>query len=500
MNELTRLRSQVQKKSQKKFDPVLACTVKSQIHAKQLAYALDSHKKIAVAAGRRGGKTTGAAVRAIRVCRSKPDAIVYYCHLSIDDAYKVFYTASFKKLAKRLGIVHEVKHGNEIHFPNGSVIHLRGLSTIDSLGHFLGDHADLFIVDEAHKINERIFERLVKEVVVPFLRDTEGTLVLAGVPSPVHSGTYYNAYHNPLWSHHTFTMDDNPMWTPESNEVYRQEQISEIYGSALDPTFRREFLAEWVIDTNLTVYKYMPAPLDGFPSCHIERKVIAEMLKASQEWRFTCGVDFGGMDRDAIVVLGQNFRTETYYWVDEFVTERGTDTAYGWFKDKLAIVREKYPRCAMFMDTGGSRKMFVTLQSDGFPLAEAVKKTDVRSSVSLVNQLLRTGRLKIPMDTDTARDMMKTLWDADALKRGIWKYDSIHHPDPADALRYSLDGIHEKWFQAKDTRTPEQRMLDHLADLRRIGPRPKKDDPTVRVVKRRPNKTNRALVNPYGRN
>ena len=61
------------------FDIIKACTIKGQLHLKQLAIALDRSKRIAICTGRRFGKTEALVIKAIDAAITRPNSVIYYC-------------------------------------------------------------------------------------------------------------------------------------------------------------------------------------------------------------------------------------------------------------------------------------------------------------------------------------------------------------------------------------------------------------------------------------
>ena len=471
--DLQRIQKELKSSATRTFDYRQAATVKGKVHEKQLAFATDSSRNIITVAPRRGGKSTGIAIRAAGLSVTKTKATTYYLSKSEDYAERTFLRNGLHPLLHKMGIPYRTSDGVDTWFDNGSVIYCRGIGTKDSIENLRGEQPDLVIIDECGIVDENILETLLKAVLSASMRDRLGTVIMAGTPSPVLSGTYYEAWAGKFaeeWKHHFFDMFDNPTFTKKGNEEFLADQIRLYYGTALDPTYRREYLGEWVTDSNLTCYKYLSGAEDGLPSCHVEKEQLDARLSDRTMWRFVCGVDFGSRDRDAIVVLGQNYHDRCYYLVEEHVTKRGQNAALSWMAEKLALVGRRYPKIQGFFDTGGGGlKAYTSLVQDyGFGWvtnAFPARKRDLRGDIDQVNTFLRSGRLKIPRDSKTAEDMMKTLWDPEALKRGVWKFASGWHPDPSEALRYALNGIYERWYEPEDDRTQDQKDQDEMREL-----------------------------------
>jgi hypothetical protein len=97
----------------------------------------------------------------------------------------------------------------------------------------------------------------------------------------------------------------------------------------------------------------------------------------------------------------------------------------------------------------------------GVPLIKAANKSDFPGQVRRVNDLLTRGRAKVMIGSKLEEDYQKARFDADARKRGQWRWSSQWHPDPSEAARYAL----QAYFDAY--REPE--VVDpHIALRERI--------------------------------
>lgn len=463
-----------------KFDIREACTPVSPgstgaLHIPQFKCVNDNARFIVACLPRRSGKTMMEAIRAIDMCLSKPNAVVWYLSFTISYGIDTFTDGCLRGLLKRFDIIANIAEGGGyIEFPNGSSIAVRGVDDVHSIEKLRGRNPpDLVFLDECQSMREQILRPMVDNIIRPALLDRAGTLIVTGTPSPVPAGFFYNIWTSGRWSRHSWTLYDNPTKTRAYYDAFLAKERADRGITEADPSYRREWLGEWAIEEELRVYKYgalnnLPAARDDFvleSGLHGSRCTSMHPLMSTQYthlWRHAVGIDIGSGDRTAVVVLGQHLNDVHFFQRYEWVIDRKQEPVQSEVVAELRVIRERYNPMHYFFDSGGAGgKLFMTtLQRDhGFPFVEAAKKTDRRGQIDSVNTWLRRGQLLIPSVSACAEDMMKTIWDAEKLKANVWEYSSTYHPDPAEALRYCATGCYPTWFSKTDTRTARTKWI-----------------------------------------
>lgn len=428
------------------------------VHLKQLALALDSSKWIAACCGRRGGKSTGLCARAVDVCVRIPGAQVYYCSKSYTWGKNTIITPILLPMLEAQGVAFKLlddKGELSITFANGSKIYFLAADDLGDIKKFNGKKMHLCIVDEMQDIREEVLVEFLDVIVTFCLYDFDGTLILAGIPSESPAGFWWKTWQNPEYSKHEFTAYDNPLRTREETDAWVLAECKRRGVTINHPIIQRSVFAVWVAMTEWLVYKYDPAKNDK--DC-----MFGLVDKLSRGWRFAVGVDTGSVDRFAIIVLGQSMSKPETHLVDEFVTGAGADLDFTAAVNQCKAYREKYNPQAWYFDPAHAGKplMAELRNRHGFDFLESANKNQRKGQIDLVNDELRTGRLRIPRDSDTAADMMKTMWDKQLAKENRWEYSDVYHPDPSEAARYAFNGIFPTWYQETDKRAPRQKELD----------------------------------------
>jgi hypothetical protein len=380
---------------------------------------------------RQSGKTTGAALRALRVALSPGSQRVTYITLTRGNAKRLFWSVLLP-LAAEMGVDVE-KHANHseltLHVPRPdgvAVIELLGAHTDDDVEKFRGATYDLVIIDEAQSIRATVLELLMKRVLGAGLWARQGAVLMIGTPGPVKFGPFYDYWTGGRWQRFHWTAFQNPH-IPEGEIAANAEML----GLSPDhPTYKREVLGQWEVDLSALVWEYDPV-LNA-----VDRELPESSVAAGKHWSFSWGIDLGFQDRDALVVLGWDRRDgdRRLYVVDQW-QENHKDVDALW-----AILRQKRDlwRPSMIVgDTGGHGAVKVLKTLEGrLGMTILPKPPSVDVSVGLVNDDMRTRRLRIQPGTPLAEDLRMEIWEVN-LRTGKRTIGGDYHSDLTAALRYA---------------------------------------------------------------
>lgn len=325
---------------------------------------------------------------------------------------------------------------------NGSIGFLAGAGSADDLEKLRGSkvEADLIIIDECKSFSPDRLRELITEILMPGLMTRGGTLLLAGTPGSICSGVFYEATcpasqfkdksptcipwslrdspalaayvskgdedDETRWSHHNWTIQDN---TSNPKQWARALKIKKMNGWDDDhPTWRREFLAEWVEDSSEMVYSYLANRGSG--KCSWVPEVVGP--QPGDDWSYLVGIDPGYEDESAFSVAAYNRREETLYHIETYKQAHMTvddvrDYAIG-------LVARYNPDIAVF-DSGNLGKMIMeTLSAHGLPMV-AADKSNKLDYIELLNADIKSGRVKIAEGSELHHEMLALTWD---LSRG----------------------------------------------------------------------------------
>lgn len=280
--------------------------LRANLFALQLAFILDTAKRITNDTGRRGGKTHAVARRITRAANSGKRCLI----VSLSKPHAIeLYWSELTKLCEALKLdvkVDNVRH--VIHFSSGGLIALGGVSTKDEREKCRGKGWHEVVCDETGSFG--IFlQYFLEDVLDATLADYDGTLILAGTPSPSGAGYFHDVCHSDAWSHHHWTVLDNemlPQWAGKAEwrelaEAFIAEKKTKLYPAK----FEREYLGKWVRDLSALLVHFDEAKnrYDALPG---------------GGYQYVMGIDTGSSDKSAIIVLAVSKATSGIYLIDEW--------------------------------------------------------------------------------------------------------------------------------------------------------------------------------------
>jgi len=389
---------------------------------KQLEFIQSTDRHKTGVCSRRAGKTWSCAADLIDTVISRDNIEVAYITLSRLNARRLIWRQLlyFNELYNLGGIPDKVHL--EIHFPNRSVIYVSGAKDEGDVEKLRGLGLYKVYIDECQSFRPYI-KFLIEDVLEPSLMDYNGYLILIGTPGPLCAGVFYDACHDEkAWKHFAWTMIDNPYLEKKSGipvEELMRRQRERRGITTSDPTYQREYLGRWVYDDSSLVYKYNP-----------ELNHYDELPEG--KWNYIFGIDIGHDDADAIAVLGFNDKDPNVYLVDELVQDKQDITSLAnQIKDLQAI----YNPIKMVMDAGAlGKKIQLEINTRHGLSIEAAEKKRKLEFIELLNDDLRTSKLKMKEDSICAEDYMLIQWDKN---QPVRKVSNIFHSDISDAVLYA---------------------------------------------------------------
>ena len=362
---------------------------------KQQAFIDDPSKRKGALCTRRAGKTHVLVRYMFRVAGETAKCKVVYIALSRTLARDLIWqdlkdaAEKYKLAAKFFELRLEVK------LPNGSTIWLRGADDARAIERMRGFAFNLAVLDEAASFGPH-FERLIREILSPTLKDYGGTLVMVGTPSPRRSGLFYEATRgvdpSSGWSIHGWSVADNkcfPRWWTEEGGLAEnwEEIVQELFEEAAldyplgvdDPGFQREWMRRWVADDSALVYRWDPK---------VCKWTIPE---DNHNWMHIIGLDLGSVDKFAAVVW--KFCADyPDAWVAETYSQSGLDVTD--CADVVKDLSERYNPISTVADTGGLGKQIVDEMVKRHNLnIQPAEKSNKPTAIQVLNTDMRRGHI-----------------------------------------------------------------------------------------------------------
>jgi hypothetical protein len=352
------------------------------LHPVQLEFLRDPNPYRALLGGRRGGKTVALAAFLIDGALERQGSLNLYVSLSQKHA-RLRMWRPLRLLIARLGIPHVVVKGDlAIVLLNGSTIRLDGCNDRPSVERFRGSAYGRVAIDEAAFFGDGVLHDLITDALQPALLDLRGELAIASSPGYVPSGYFYEATTGTLgWSVRTWTAADNP--TIIDFDGYLAEVLRLNGWSRDNPKFRREYLAEWILDLDSLVYPFSAInQIDRLPD--------------GPNWTYIIGIDLGYEHASAWVVLAES---RTYPALVVVEAHKRYKQLAGQVADYTEELRKIYSPKRTVADTGGFGKGYVEemRRRYGIPVL-AADKTDKLGCVEHIAGDIKTGKVQVVAD------------------------------------------------------------------------------------------------------
>lgn len=394
---------------------------------------------------RRSGKSYLAASALFHFAILNPGTQSVYIALTRDSARRILWPI-VEKLNEEFKINAEpIESMLTCKLPNGSSFFLVGADQKNFISRLLGVPYKLAIIDEAQGFHSHIVD-LIDEVLTPSMMDHDGEIWLMGTPGPIPSGYFHDITTGKTkgFSVHQWSLFQNP-YLPKANEFLEALLLRKGWTKD-NPTYRRQYLGEWVLDTDALLYKF-----------NEHRNLISEVPHSNNVIRIM-GLDFGYDDATAWVVLTWNQDSKTIYV--EYAFKKA-----GLIPSEIAEITKKltheYSPVKTVADTGGLGKSIAEeLRRRHSLQIHAADKKDKATFIQLMNDDLVSGRLKIKA---SLTNLIEELQKITKNEEGIEDPDCIC--DLADALLYAFKASMHWTHEAKrHISRDSDEYMDHLLE------------------------------------
>lgn len=388
----------------------------------QLDFVTDPARFATAVCSVRAGKTTACAADLISTATSSPGTTGLYITLARSSAKRIVWP-ELHRIVRDFRINAKFNEAElSIHFTSGSKIYCSGANTEAETEKLRGlSNVALAYVDESQAFRAHLKE-LVDDILVKRLYDTNGRCRLIGTPGPIPSGYFYEASQSKSWSHHAWTLHNNPWIERKSGLSVAQliQQDMDRKGVGVDdPSIQRECFGRWVLDTQSLILNYN----EGLN--HYE-----DLPKG--KWNYILGMDFGYNDADAFSVLGWTDTSPNTYLIEEMVKDKQT---YEQMEANFLELHRRYTFAKVIGDPGGGGKKLIESLRARYKVPFAVaEKTEKVANLKLLNNALRTGRFKAKKTSRFSQDC--NLLERDPDKSTPDKIVIKGHSDSIDSVLY----------------------------------------------------------------
>jgi len=376
---------------------------------------------------RRFGKTHIASVVAVEFAIRYPGAQINYACVTDKAMRKILRGIMPVILSDCPKDLLPKRTGGTWEFPNGSVIYTAGVNN-QHADDLRGTSSHLNIVDEAAQIDE--LKYLVQSVLMPQQLTVDGTMLLLSTPPTVADHDYAEIYQECKEEGNvkTFTIYDNAnvMKDRRKFEAYLKEA-----GGEESVTWRREYLAQWVQDTDKPV---IPEWKDEFVQDPPRPRHYTWLHKY-------VGMDTGFRDNTALIFAYYDFERATFVIERELrlsgedVTTRHlaaevrrVEKELGWDTSRGPITRIADNNNLIFLND---------LHLQEKVTFHPTSKDERHAMVNATRLWFGSGRVNVHPSCEYTRDCLKfAVWDKNRVD--LARSKKLGHYDALPALIYTL--------------------------------------------------------------
>ena len=399
----------------------------------QNAFIEDPSRFLTAQCGRRSGKTTGLAIKFFKTLEKHPKAQCLYLALTRESAREILWPVLIEINDKyRLGCDF-LESKLTMRHPNGSSLVLYGADQKNFVKRLRGRKYPGIGIDEAQDMGPHL-QSLIDDVLMPAIADySDSWIAMTGTPGPVPAGYFFEATMNGKYGYnrHGWTILDNPHM-PDPAKIIDEIKTKNQWDES-NPTLKREWRNQWVLDVNSLWVRY--------------NEVQNDFTQLPQEkMQYIIGVDIGYKDADAIAVLGWSDVSKVVYLVEEFVAPKQDITD---LTNCIKAFQKKYDATKIVMDEGAlGKKIGEELRRRHLIHVEAAEKTEKQSNVELLNDALRLGQFKARKNSRFVKDsyLVQIDWDKTRPDKIIVKKHP--HSDIIDAVLYAFKLTYAYTYEA----------------------------------------------------
>jgi hypothetical protein len=389
----------------------------------QAAFVKDPSRFVAAQCSRRAGKSNGLALRFFRTLETHPGAFCPYIALTRESARNIMWPVLLEQDAKyRIGC-HFTESDLTVTHPNGARLQLFGADMKNFIRRLKGIKTPGAGIDEAQDFGPHL-SSLVDDVLTPTLTDYKDSwLAITGTPGPVPKGYFYEITKEGKYgfSKHFWTLLDNP-YLPGAKDFLDELKKKREWDES-NPTLRREWYNEWVLDVESLLIKWN------------EEKNDYHTLPPAK-YSYILGVDIGLRDADALAVLAWSESSPIIYLVEEVITSGQDITA---LSNQIQTLMNRYDISKIVMDEGGlGKKAAEEIRRRKHIPVQAADKARKMENVAFLNDYLRLGKFKAKKNSRFVKDSFQVQidWDKSTPDRLVVK-DSFHS-DIIDSVLYAF--------------------------------------------------------------
>ena len=382
---------------------------------------------------RRAGKSYAIGTELLTTAMAYPRSSCLYLGLTRDSAKSIMNKDVIRVLNDRYKIGAEWRESSRAWIlPNGSYVYIRGADANEyEISKIVGQKYRMVALDEASKFRQDL-RNIIYGAIVPAMGDDLGTVILAGTPSNVVSGLFYEQTTKPdaSWSVHRWSWKDNGAKLANI-QLAHDELVADKPGIELTPLYKQEWCGEWVVDFEALVYRWRE-----------DKNTVPELPVSRNPYTYVLGGDLGFNDPSALVVSAYQEHDPVLYILQAIKVKGATisdvaDLIKSLWKCPSEGLYGPYDFSAMVIDASALQAVEEMRQRHHLPL-EAAKKPGKRGVIEAMNSDLSIGRVKVlPAASALTDEWAELIWDEKSMLKREWVERSSCQNHASDAALYN---------------------------------------------------------------
>lgn len=450
---------------------------------KQWDFIQDPQDVVLAIAGKRGGKSAGAAVKFIQDIAANLKNGIEGDYLILGPTYGLLRNGTIPTLMrywpKKLGTYRRSE--SRIQLPKGQngedhFVFILSAEEPDRIEAFGVIEAWL---DEAGQYRPEVWDKVQQRLT---------TLPGRGSGRVIFSTSPYGAVSSWLnqdiimkWKDGSLPWVNVHHWTTFDNPYIDHTVAKRFEETGNAQVFRRDFMGEYTQIEGL-IYPDFDRQSDDY---------VVAPFKIPSHWPLFAGIDYGFTDPTVILVLAKDPEAKVYYVIAEYYKDgRSVHGEQGQLQDYQNFLRQEWSGKIKQLLYDPSAVGIMTLLKNVVRMNLVAADNEVAAGISRVTKLIKSRRLKFFNTCErTIEDMESYVYATGGKRDGKPAHDNSHGPD---ALRYAFskdllgifpelkrpDKLEEfrKCFNEKGEYIPPLRTLDSILDLKK---------PKVKMAKER---------------
>lgn len=361
---------------------------------KQIQAIEDNSPFVSICTTRRAGKSTAKGAKALEVADKYPNCEIPYIALTRDSTERIVWKV-LKEFIEKYNLPYRAIDSElKIKTQKGSTIFLIGADQKNFVERFRGAKFPIAFIDEGQSFRQSVLQTLVQDILEPCVSDYQGQIIVSGTPGPVPKGFFYEITHGLHgFTTHSWSVVDNPH-LPHITPTWLDEMLARKGQTRENPTFKREWLGEWVEDLDALVYKYKRGRND----------YSGEVPQGSFR---VLSIDFGFHDKTVFGITAYHPHSPKI-WIEMIEAHAEMIPTEIALRAQQLIARFKPTR--IIADTGGLGKSIAEEMRRRYSIpVEAAEKTDKWTWISLMNGDFIDGNILVHDSCAEYKDQLMTL-------------------------------------------------------------------------------------------